>query len=109
MIRYLTVDERKPQPGDVIRRGDRRLKVISWGYYDKTLLIGHVVEYEIADESTHRLLGETYSIGPCPEGGWHCSVSPPRSKGWHWWPPYRYESRADGGEITHPIDAGAWV
>lgn len=93
MIRYITINERSPQPGDVIRRGHRRLEVRHWG------------QYPLVFDGK----GLTRSVGPCPEGGWSCNVSPATWYGWVWYPPYRYESRADGGPITHPLDAGAWV
>lgn len=99
MIRHLTVDERPPQPGDVIRRGRRRLEIHHWGW-DSQLGLS-VLAFDGR--------GLTRSIGPCPEGGWSCNVSPATWYGWSWWPPYRYESRADGGSITHPLDAGSWV
>lgn len=95
LIRPLTVAERPPKPGDVIRRGRRRLEVHSWGWV-QGVLVGCAFDG----------YGETFSIGPKPEGGWSEMGNIGQ---WEWWPPYYYESRADGGEITQPLDAGAWV
>lgn len=98
MLRYITIDERKPQPGDVIRRGRERYEVRHW--HDDP----HKGGILVWDGR-----GLTRGTGPAPYGGWHCWHIPAGSSGWRWYPPYRYESRADGGNITHPLDAGAWV
>ena len=91
MRRYITAEERKPQPGDVIRTHFDGVLTVEADY-------GHAAL--VTSKNYRTRLGWSWI-----RGGWQGEAS----SGPYRVIPAEYISRADGGDILHPIDAGAWV
>jgi len=100
MIRYITADERKPQPGDVVQTSNDGIVIIREDHGHAALVLWNCSQAEPSATGYLTRLGWSWI-----RGGWHNVES---SRPYYIRPAY-YLHRADGGPITHPIDAGAWV
>lgn len=97
LVRPLTAEDRRPRKGDMLR------------YYTGSVIEIDEVGPIFAVVSTPR--GLTRIGWSWIEGGWHCWIanSPHSPTGWAYIKPSVYLKRRDGGSITHPLDAGAFV
>ncbi len=100
MNRCITADERKPQPGDILQTCFDGIVIIQADHGHAALVLWGCSRPQTGASGYLTRLGWSWI-----RGGWQGMAS---SRPYYVRPAY-YLHRADGGSLTHPIDAGVWV